>query len=139
MDNAADEEKIEAKKDRKRSDVQTNETVIVALMSDRSGRRWLWNKMAEGSIFSSTICFGEDGFARTSFLEGKRSSALVLLTDCMRLNPKSFVLMMQENTKLETEDVRRNPDSRDPSDASDSRDAESGPGSASDPLDVDGS
>jgi len=74
-----------------------NELVIRMLMAQPEGRRWLWDKVADLRVFSTTQQFGENASLTTAFLEGKRSVGLALLADMTRLCPTEYGLAVVEN------------------------------------------
>jgi hypothetical protein len=107
-DFATDDDKgVSRKRSRSQVDRQITETVIRRLMSDQIGRRWIWLELASMHIFTTINYFGEDAERRTYFAGGERNVGLRLLANVMRLCSKEYVLAMEENTKLEKENVGR--------------------------------
>ena len=112
-------------------DSVNNEYVIRLLMREPEGRRWLWNKISDCRVFSTTQQFGENAAIATAFLEGKRSVGLALLADINRLCPNEYGLAVKENGARD--DNRSNKPARRADGADDaSDDGSSGPGDDAD-------
>lgn len=126
MRSATDQAQIDRRRARAKADQGIKDTVIRTLMSDPSGRRYIWLELAELKIWDQTIVFAPGGNTMTAFNEGKRSVGLRLLKEVTRLCPNEFMRMMVENSaieqKEETNDGSRNPDSDADPDAGDSAD-----------------
>ena len=109
-DFATDDDKgVSRKRGRASADRQITETVIRKLMSDQTGRRWIWLELSQMHIFETINFFGEDAERKTYFAGGERNVGLRLLANVMRLCPREYVLAMEENTKLEQENGRPSP------------------------------
>lgn len=107
-DFATDDDKgVTRKRSRSAADRQISDSVVRKLMSDQSGRRWVWMQLSLMHIFEN-IAFldGDNRIEKTYFAAGERNIGLRLLADIMRLCPREYVLAMEENTKLETENGR---------------------------------
>lgn len=74
--------------------------VLVGLMSTIPGREWVWNKLAEASIFATTY---SDSTNRMYFLEGQRAFGLALLDDILAACPDQFIQAMREQNARRTE------------------------------------
>jgi hypothetical protein len=85
------QEKAAALRDRERREI------ISQIMVSRAGRSWLWDRLSETSIFSSTHVAG-DALA-SAFQEGRRSVGLSLLADLMAYCPDQFILAMREQNE----------------------------------------
>jgi hypothetical protein len=97
MDNAADRKSIRRlEKAAKLAETQRRE-VITSIMVTSAGRQWLWDRMSECSIFSTTHV-PADPYA-SAFQEGRRSVGLSLLSDIMTHCPDQFILAMREQNE----------------------------------------
>lgn len=80
-------------------DERVRKNVIMALMSQSDGRRFIWLEL------STCHCFGQtyiaDSFDRTAFQEGQRSRGLKLLDDVTRWAPEHYILMTKENSSVQ--------------------------------------
>ena len=96
MDSAATRKEVRRKEkesrlaDRARGEVMTN------LMSSVQGRNYVWDKLAESHVF--TTSFSPDALAM-AFAEGERNSGLRLLDDILSWCPDQFILMMREHNE----------------------------------------
>ena len=75
--------------------------VVKAICSSAQGREFLWHKLSEASIFTTTY---NDNSSRMSFLEGIRAGGLSLLNDILRWCPDQFIQMMREANERRTAD-----------------------------------
>lgn len=78
-----------------KKDAQTRKTVLQALMSDPSGRRFVWVELAKANVFASTYVPGS--FDQTAFKEGQRSIGLALNNEVSALCPNDYQQMVREN------------------------------------------
>lgn len=104
-ENAADPASIDRKRSKSEEKEVTRKLVIRTLMGDARGRAYLWDELTEMNVFSQSLQFGRDGYAATAFSEGRRSLGLRLLTDITRWCPHEYMLMTQENSKVEIPDA----------------------------------
>lgn len=104
MTDATSKPQIARAKDRAKADRRANDHIIRTLMGLADGRRWVWIRLGEANIWSSTIRLGEGGYAATAFEEGKRSLGLALLADVTRLCPDFYITMTRENAAVELKD-----------------------------------
>lgn len=105
MTSATDQKGIRTQRARAKADLATNDVVIRQLMSVKDGRRYLWLQLAEANVFSSTICFGPDGYAQTAFREGQRSKGLATFSAIIRLCPSEYVTMTRENAAVSIQET----------------------------------
>lgn len=99
--------------------------VLVTLLSDIPGRRYVWNQLARAHIFQTSVVSTDP--IMIAFLEGERNQGLKLLNDILAHCPHLFLEMIQEhnaaNLAKENTDVERGHDEPDAPDAgSDSED-----------------
>ena len=87
-------EKAAAEADRERGEV------IVALMSNKHGRRFVWDKLSDAHIFATTFSIDP---IQMAFNEGQRNQGLALLDDIIRSCPDQFILAMREANGRRTE------------------------------------
>ena len=104
MDNAADRKQIRAAEKATKLAEQNRGEVIVALAGTEPGRRYLWERIADANVFSSTY---SDDPQRMAFNEGVRSLGLDVLNDFMRYAPDNFILAMREANGRRTESDAR--------------------------------
>lgn len=100
MQNAADRKQIRAAEKAAKLAERNRGEVIAALANTEPGRRYLWDRLAEANVFSSTY---HDNPQRMAFSEGLRSSGLALMEDFMRYAPDQFILAMREANGRRTE------------------------------------
>lgn len=91
--------------------VRARKNSIETLMLTVMGRRFVWDEINAGKVFSQTFILGSpDG---TAFQEGQRSSALRLLADVVAYAPNAYILMTKENSPVkldETEEQEQDED-----------------------------
>jgi hypothetical protein len=91
-------------------DLETNKTVIVALMSTLDGRRWMWLRLSESMLFQADT---QLELGVMAWRAGMRNAGLRLLQDVTSFTPDMYVRMTKENTSValqEEEDERIGPD-----------------------------
>ena len=66
--------------------------VLIRIVADESGRRWLWDLIADAHVFESLY---SDDANRMYFLEGQRSQGLYLLDVWMQHAPDQFIQAMR--------------------------------------------
>lgn len=102
--NASDRKQVrEAEKSARLAD-QNRGAVIADLASRESGRRYLWDRIAEAGVFASTY---HDNPQRMAFAEGQRTVGLALLNDFMHYAPDNFIQAMRESNGRRTESDTR--------------------------------
>jgi hypothetical protein len=110
--NAADRKQIRAAEKAAAISARERGEVVIALMSTAPGRRFVWDRLADASIFATT--FSTDPI-QMAFNEGQRNQGLTLLDEIIRSCPDQFILAMRESNARRTEsDVRTSssPDAR---------------------------
>lgn len=112
IENATDQASIDRKRSRAKELEVARKTVVRTLMSQRLGRMYVWDELAQASVFSQTLQFGRDGHIATAFAEGRRSLGLRLLNEVQSLCPDEYLLMTKENAPVEFGNERSssNPD-----------------------------
>ena len=80
---------------------RTRGEVLARLASDVGGRHYLWDRLAELHVFTSTY---NDNPSRMAFLEGQRAAGLSLLADILHWCPEQFLQMMVEANGRRTAD-----------------------------------
>lgn len=104
MYNAADRKQVrEAEKLAKLAE-RNRGAVIADLASREPGRRYLWDRIAEAGVFTSTY---HDNPQRMAFNEGQRHAGLALLSDFMSYAPDNFLLAIREANGRRTESFAR--------------------------------
>lgn len=98
MTNAASEKGIAKRKRQAEADRTVDRTVIVALMSQVDGRRWVWLRLAEAQIFEENENLDPQYMA---FATGRRNSGLRLLRAVNRYTPAMYIRMTEENTGVD--------------------------------------
>jgi hypothetical protein len=102
MASATNEARIKRQRAQIRKDRETDKTVIIALMSNPDGRRWVWNKLSEAQIFVE----GESlDHAVLAYQKGMRNSGLRLLASVSTHTPEMYVRMTQENAPVPLADL----------------------------------
>lgn len=107
MHNAADRKQIRAAEKAAKLAERNRGEVIAALAGTEPGRRYLWDRLAEANVFSSTY---HDNSQRMAFSEGLRSAGLALMEDFMRYAPDQFIQAMREANGRRTESDTRDAD-----------------------------
>lgn len=95
-----------------KTDKFTRATVLKALMSDKSGRRFVWLELAAANVFSQS----QDiiaSHAIMAFFEGKRSVGLRWLLEVTALHPEFYIMMVRENSGQTEEEEDGGSDSDD--------------------------
>lgn len=98
MSNAANVKEITAKRQRQKSDEEVAKLVLRTLMGNVDGRRYVWLRLAECHVFSST--FTGDPLT-SAFREGERNIGLMLYSSIARDCPNECVRMTIENSAVE--------------------------------------
>ena len=80
---------------------RTRGEVLARLASDVGGRHYLWDRLAELHVFTSTY---NDNPSRMAFLEGQRAAGLSLLADILHWCPEQFLQMMVEANGRRSDD-----------------------------------
>lgn len=101
MVSATNEKTIKLGKDKLKDDRRIDRVITERLMADPQGRRWVWNRLAEASIFNEDTSL--DPYY-TIYQKGIRNQALRLLRDVNRFCPTQYITMTRENTGVEIED-----------------------------------
>lgn len=102
--NASDRKQVrEAEKSARLAD-QNRGAVIADLASRESGRRYLWDRIAEAGVFSTTY---HDNPQRMAYSEGQRAVGLALLNDFMSYAPDNFIQAMRESNARRIESDTR--------------------------------
>ena len=78
--------------------------VVVEMMATVPRRRYVWEKLADAHIFSTT--FSTDPI-QMAFNEGQRNQGLALLDEIIRSCPDQFILAMRESNARRTESDAR--------------------------------
>lgn len=92
---ATNEGQIRSAKERAKKDADTRETVIVNMMANAEGRRYLWNEIAFCKVFLSDE---STDLATLAYNNGRRSYGLKLFADIGLYAPKHIPTMMEENS-----------------------------------------
>ena len=104
MDNAANRKSIRRKEKAARlADVQRRE-VITQTMQSAAGRQWVWDRLSDCMVFSST--FNGDAL-QSAFNEGLRAAGLAMLSDIMAACPDLYIQAQRESNERRTTDERR--------------------------------
>ena len=104
MADASDEKQISRKKQRAADARHNRARVLERLLNDAPGRKFLWDMIADGHVFSQTVAFGAEGHGQMCFAEGQRSQALKLYTEIAGKWPASYLQMTKENAAVELEE-----------------------------------
>ena len=91
--NASDTRQIKAAIKRSRSDRALDDGVLLRLMTDPSGRAWMWRHLSRCHAFHSPYT-GENN--ATNFQCGEQNIGLELTADLLRACPDQFIFMMKE-------------------------------------------
>ena len=83
---------------RAKRDRQGDKLTTEKLMADGVGRRWIWQRLAEGQVFALGPV--TDPY-KMSYHQGQRAAALRLLADVNKFTPNEYVLMVRENTGVD--------------------------------------
>ena len=98
-DNSADRKSIRAREKAAKVNDELRATVIREIMSTTTGRMWMWDHLAECSIFHQT--FTSDPLT-TAFNEGRRSIGLSVMADILRTCPDQYITAMRESHDRDT-------------------------------------
>ncbi len=90
---ATNERQIAARNKQLRRDRLNDEVVTKSLMSTSSGRRWVWLRLSEGSLWQEDM---DLDFARMAHAKGVRNAALRLLKDVTAFCPVEYITMTEE-------------------------------------------
>ena len=102
MDNASDRKQIRRAEKAAKLAERNRSEVIVALASHESGRKYLWDRIADAGVFTTIY---SDSPQRMAFNEGLRSGGLALLADFMQFAPDNFIQAMREENGRRTTDA----------------------------------
>lgn len=87
------------------ADARRNRSIVLQrLLADAPGRKFLWDMIAEGHVFTQTVAFGPDGHAAMCFREGEKATALKLFNEIVGKYPQSYLQMTKENASVELEE-----------------------------------
>jgi len=103
--NASNRKSIRAAEKAARIRDRERREIITQIMVSSPGRAWLWDRLSECNIFSTTHT--ADPYA-SAFQEGRRSVGLSLLADIMAYCPDQFIQAMREQNERH---IRPDPDS----------------------------
>lgn len=109
LPNAADRKSIRAAEKAARLRERERAEVVTSIMSTRAGRSWLWDRLSETSIFSTTHVAADP--LGSAFQEGRRSVGLSLLADIMAHCPDQFINAMREHNERHQHNDHTAPDS----------------------------
>jgi hypothetical protein len=128
--NAADRKSIRAAEKAFAIAERERGEVVVEMMATQARRRYIWDKLGEAHIFSTS--FSTDP-TQMAFNEGQRNQGLVLLNDIIQYCPEQFIEAMREaNGRRTSSDAARSPAPGERA-SSEGRDGDdSGPGSEAD-------
>lgn len=98
MSNAANVKEISSKRQRQKSDEETERLVLRTLMGTVEGRRYIWLRLWECHVFASTFT-GEA--LKSAFLEGERNVGLQLYGKVAAACPNECIRMTIENSAVE--------------------------------------
>ncbi len=106
MTSSTNERQIRARDQQQRRDRVTDEIVTKQLMSFPDGRRWVWNRLAEGGMFR-----GDESLEpyQMAFDKGKRNAALRLLKDVQVFAANEYILMTNEAQAVEAAITKKDP------------------------------
>lgn len=93
MKNAADKTQVESAKFKEKRTRETELNDIRFVLSERSGRRFVWRYLEEAGIFRTSFT----GNSETFFREGGRNLGLKLLADINEAQPDAYVQMVRES------------------------------------------
>ena len=93
MDDTSSRKSVRAKEKAARQADRTRGEVIIAFMSQPTGRSYIWEQLTLCHVFSTS--FNRDALAM-AFSEGERNYGLRLLDDILQWCPDQFILMMRE-------------------------------------------
>lgn len=102
--NASNRKSIRAAEKAARIRDRERREIITQIMVSSPGRAWLWDRLSECNIFSTTHT--ADPYA-SAFQEGRRSVGLSLLADIMAYCPDQFIQAMREQNERH---IRPDPD-----------------------------
>jgi hypothetical protein len=91
--NASDTRQVKAAIKRSRTERELDDGVLIRLMTDPSGRAWVWRFLSSLHAFHTPYT-GENN--ATNFRCGEQSVGLALITDLLRACPDQFIFMMKE-------------------------------------------
>src|ERR1700761_5147386 len=104
MDNTGDRKAIRRKEKQAAIDTRARQDVVRNIMSTTQGRQWMWDKLAEPQVFSST--FNGDAL-QSAFNEGRRAQGLSMLAEIMLACPDQYITAQKEANVRSTLDERR--------------------------------
>lgn len=98
MTSTTNENQLKARKQQAARDRLTDEIITKMLMSTQDGRRWVWLRLSEASVFTEDTEFDVGWMA---FRKGVRMAALRLLSDVSTFTPTEYILMTQEASRVQ--------------------------------------
>lgn len=69
------------------------------VMSDARGRRYMWRLLARAGIYRSSYMAGRGQAEACAFYEGERNIGLETLAALLKVTPKAYAVMLQENAQ----------------------------------------
>lgn len=69
------------------------------IMSDARGRRFAWRLLARTGIYRSSYLAGRGQTEACAFYEGERNVGLEMLAALLKVTPKAYAAMQQENAQ----------------------------------------
>lgn len=91
--NAGNRQDVRRLEKQAKADDAARKEVVVNLMDSTSGRLWMYERLSNCHLFSTSFSLTA---LETAFKEGERNQGLQLLTDVMGACPDQYVVMMRE-------------------------------------------
>ena len=93
VENASDEAQVREANKKEKFGRKEELSDVYFILSTVQGRRFFWRYLSACGIFRTSFT----GNSETYFLEGKRSTGLMLLADINEADPDSYLKMIKEN------------------------------------------
>ncbi|MFW6369141.1 MAG: hypothetical protein ACOC0J_00995 [Myxococcota bacterium] len=103
---ASNEKAVQSEADLDDRILREHERNAHAVLSTEEGRAFIWRILDDiGRIYS--LSYTDQNPHHTAFREGRRDLALDILRICQDLDPKLYLLMLQEAQERKTLDIER--------------------------------